>query len=231
MIPHARIGNVSWKVGFLFALGGASGAVAGGMATRYLPGNLLIAGFVAMMLAAGVAMIRGRKEVKGPVPRPSVPRILAAGLGSGLLTGLVGAGGGFIVVPALTLFEGLDMRRAVGTSLMVITINTFAGYIGHATHSNLDYRVAAAITVAAVLGSVLGGVLSQRVSQTTLKKGFGSFVIAMAMYMCFQQLYVGVLHGFGHTLVGPCGRAPHRTGQFPDAADERADHRNQRDRW
>jgi hypothetical protein len=185
LVPHARRGNVDYRIGLAFAGAGSVGAFLAGYVAGLLPARLLLGGFVLLMIAAGVAMIRGPRErtVQVQGPRPAFTRILAAGLGAGVVTGLAGAGGGFIVVPALSLLGGLEMRRAVGTSLLVITINTLFGYLGHATHQVIDLGVVVALTTAAVVGSVLGGGLSGRLSPVALRRGFGMFVVGMAVWM------------------------------------------------
>ncbi|MFT7626355.1 MAG: putative membrane protein YfcA, partial [Myxococcota bacterium] len=117
-ILHARAGNVRWKRGLMFGGFAMAGAWVGGFAARWVPGPVLLALFGAMMVVAGIAMLRQRKEhvPNGPAP---IFKTALEGLFVGAVTGLVGAGGGFIVVPALVLLGGLDMRSAVGTSALV----------------------------------------------------------------------------------------------------------------
>lgn len=186
VITHARQGNVDWRTGLVFAAGGATGALLGGMGSEHVPTTWLLRGFLLMMLGTAIAMIRGRREVEAG--RFSAPKALAVGLVLGALTGLVGAGGGFVVVPALVLVGGLPMKRAVGTSLIVIAAQTLSGFVGHATHVVVDYPTAAAVSGAAVLGSVLGGRLAARVPAAVLRKAFGWFVLGMAVYMGVKQL-------------------------------------------
>lgn len=186
LIPHARAGNVELRAGLLFGAAGAVGAFVGGIVAGYLPARWLLAGFVVAMVAAGIAMIRGRKEDREPRPA-SVVRTLASGFGAGAMTGLVGAGGGFVVVPALALFAGLPVRRAVGTSLLVIAANTAAGFLGHALHAHVDPVSTAVVTAGAIAGSGLGAVASQRVPQAVLRRGFGVFVLAMAALVTWKS--------------------------------------------
>ncbi|MCV7172726.1 sulfite exporter TauE/SafE family protein, partial [Mycobacterium manitobense] len=122
-----RAGRVQWRTGLIFGAAGMAGAYAGGLLARFIPGTVLLIGFAVMMIATAVAMLRGRKNVQaaeGPHRLP-VPKIIAEGLVVGLVTGLVGAGGGFLVVPALALLGGLPMPVAVGTSLIVIAMKSF----------------------------------------------------------------------------------------------------------
>ncbi len=106
----------------------------------------------------------------------------------GLVTGTVGAGGGFLVVPALVLLGGLPMAAAVGTSLLVIAMNSAAGLAGHLHAVRLDWPFALAVTAAAVAGSVVGGLLSGRIPQDRLRTAFGWFVLAMGVLVLGQSV-------------------------------------------
>jgi hypothetical protein len=105
-----------------------------------------------------------------------------------MLTGLVGAGGGFVIVPALALIGGLPMRQAIGTSLFVIALQSFAGFSGHAAHVTIDAPLVSLVAASASVGAVLGGILGARVPQEKLRRGFGVFVLVMAAYMVLREL-------------------------------------------
>jgi uncharacterized membrane protein YfcA len=155
-----------------------------------LPAPVLIAAFAVVMLVAGAAMLlraRGALNACDPVD-VSLPRVLAIGLAVGLLTGTLGAGGGFVIVPALTLLGGLAMREAVGTSLLVIAMNSLAGSAGTATHASLDPRITLAVTGTAVVGSVLGAALGKRISARHLQRAFGWFVIVVGIFILVREL-------------------------------------------
>jgi uncharacterized membrane protein YfcA len=128
-------------------------------------------------------MLRGRKELDVAVESGPVARVALEGAAVGFMTGLVGAGGGFIVVPALVLLVGLPMREAVATSLLVIALNSFAGFAGSIGHVSLDWTLTAVVTGAAVAGAIAGTALSARVPQATLRRMFAWLVLAMAVYM------------------------------------------------
>jgi uncharacterized membrane protein YfcA len=148
--------------------------------------------FAAMMVATAIAMLRGRRSPPGPSGRASpelaVGKVLVEGGVVGLVTGLVGAGGGFLVVPALVLLGGLPMELAVGTSLVVITMKSFAGLAGHLGHVDVDWPITLAVTAAAVLGSVAGGRLAGRIPGDVLRRGFGWFVLAMAVLVTSKEI-------------------------------------------
>jgi len=188
-ITHARAGNVDYKRGLIFGAASMAGAFGGGRVAGYLPGNVLLGAFAAMMLVTSIAMMRPRKEpAPGEKHALSVVRVLAAGAGVGLIAGLVGAGGGFLIVPALVLFGGLDMRRAIGTSLFVLTLQSFAGFAGHVTHTHVNWSLTALVTTAAVIGSLGGARLARRLSVQALRSGFAWFVLAMAVFMIGKQV-------------------------------------------
>jgi hypothetical protein len=191
-VVHARAGRVRWRTAFVFGGGGMAGAFLGGRGARFLPPGVLLLLFSAVMVAAAMAMLR-RKEapaapgasVREPVPLP-VPRVLAQGAAVGLLSGLVGAGGGFLIVPALVLV-GLPTPVAVGTSLTVISLQCLAGLLGHLGHVHLPWGLTAAVMGTAISGSFLGGRLAGRVPPGTLRKGFGVFVLGLACLMLAAQ--------------------------------------------
>lgn len=189
LIPHARAGRVRWRTGLVFGAAGMVGAYAGGRVAEFIPGTVLLVAFALMMLATAVAMIRGRRAPSTPAHTElPVGRVLLDGVVVGLVTGLVGAGGGFLIVPALVLLGGMPMSAAVGTSLLVIAMKSFAGLAGYLASVEIDWPVALAITGAAVIGSLLGSRLSGLVPPDTLRKAFGWFVVVMGVVVLVQQV-------------------------------------------
>lgn len=194
MIPHARAGRIRVRTGLTFGAAGMVGAYLAGLVAHYIPAGLLMLAFSAMMLVTAVAMLRGRKSVPANGGEDAeqrelaLPKVLLEGLVVGAVTGLVGAGGGFLVVPALVLLGGLPMSTAVGTSLVVISMKSFAGLAGYLGHVAIDWRLATGVTLFAVLGSLLGGRLAGRIPAERLRKGFAWFVVAMGLFMLTQQL-------------------------------------------
>ncbi|WP_017585979.1 sulfite exporter TauE/SafE family protein [Nocardiopsis ganjiahuensis] len=191
VFAHARAGNVRWRTGLVFGAAGMAGAFLGGLAGGYLPGSLLMIAFALMMVATSVTMIRGRRKVpagSGETGALPLRRVVLDGLAVGAVTGLVGAGGGFLVVPALMLLGGLAMRAAVATSLLVIAMKSFAGLTGYLTTVSLDWALVAAVTALAVAGSLIGSLLTSRVPEAALRKGFGVFVLFMGVFVLAQEL-------------------------------------------
>jgi uncharacterized protein len=189
-VTHARAGRVRWRIAVLFGLVGMAGAYAGGLVARFIPGPVLLTAFAVIMIAAGLAMLRGRTDTPGTDAGRLLPvaRIAALGMAVGLISGLVGAGGGFLLVPALALLAGLPMPTAVGTSLVVISMQSFAGLAGHLKSEQIDWRLAAFVTAAAVVGALLGGRLIAFVNPATLRRMFGWFVLLMASVILAEEV-------------------------------------------
>ena len=190
VVPHALAGRVRWRTGVVFGLAGMAGAYTGGRLAAFVPAALLLVAFALMMLATAAAMLRGRATVGeggGPDELPLL-HVLGEGAVVGLVTGLVGAGGGFLVVPALVLLGGMPMSAAVGTSLVVISMKSFAGLAGYLATVEIDWALAGAVTAAAVTGSVAGARLAGRVDQEVLRRAFGWFVVATGVFVLAQQL-------------------------------------------
>lgn len=190
-ISHARGGRVRWRTGLIFGAAGMVGAFGGGILGGYIPGTVLMIAFALMMVATSIAMIRGRRVARAEDASPRelpTAKIVTEGLAVGLATGLVGAGGGFLVVPALALLGGLPMPVAVGTSLVVIAMKSFAGLAGYLTSVSLDWVLVGGVTLAAILGSLLGSRLAGRIPENVLRQGFGVFVLVMGAFVLVQEL-------------------------------------------
>ena len=189
-ITHARAGRVRWRVAVLFGLVAMAGAYTGGLVARFLPGTVLLVAFAVIMIAAGVAMLRGRKDTTDTDGDQRLPvvRIGLLGAAVGVISGLVGAGGGFLLVPALALLTGLPMPVAVGTSLVVIAMQSFAGFAGHLASEQIDWRLAGLVTAAPVVGALIGGRLIAFVNPATLRQMFGWFVLLMASVILVEEV-------------------------------------------
>ncbi|MBY5163103.1 sulfite exporter TauE/SafE family protein [Salsipaludibacter albus] len=203
-VSHARAGRVQWRTGLVFGGGGMVGAYAGGRLAAFVPGDWLLVAFGIMMAVTAVAMLRGPDTVPSAGDgRLATGHAILHGLAVGVVTGLVGAGGGFLVVPALVLLGGLPMATAVGTSLVVIAMKSAAGLAGYLATVQLDWGLALGVTAAAIVGTVIGNRLVSRIPQDSLRRGFGWFVVAMAVIVLGQQLAGDVpIPGGAATLVG-----------------------------
>lgn len=144
--------------------------------------------FSIVMLLASISMIRGRKEkdTKEEV-KYNIPLIIIEGFVVGIITGIVGAGGGFLIIPALVLLAKLPMKRAVGTSLFIISIKSLIGFIGDVENLNIDWTFLLSFTAFSIAGIFIGIYLNQFIEGKKLKKAFGWFVLIMAFYIMYQE--------------------------------------------
>ena len=193
VVSHARAGHIQWRTGLIFGSAAMLGAYAGGLLARFVPGSVLLIGFAVMMIATAIAMLRGSSVRRADGDRSmSLWLVLPEGLVVGLVTGMVGAGGGFLVVPALVLLGGLPMPVAVGTSLVVIAMKSLAGLGGYLSTVTIDWRVAGMVTAAAVVGGLIGSRLTSLVRPELLRAGFGWFVLLMSSVILAQEAHLAL---------------------------------------
>lgn len=185
-LQHARAGQIRVRPGLTLGAAAMLGAFAGGRIAGLVPASFLLGGFTLMMVFAGLMMLRPRPVAAAASPRPLW--LASAGVAIGFVTGLVGAGGGFIVVPALVLIGGLSMRAAIGTSLLVIALQSAAGLAGHLGHVQIDWSQTTLVSASAIGGSLVGTLLARRTSPDALRRNFALFVLAMAFYIGFKLL-------------------------------------------
>ena len=148
--------------------------------------------FAVLMVFASVSMIRS-KDKKSQDEGPQVfnyPMILLEGAIVGILTGLVGAGGGFLIIPALVLFSKLPMKQAIGTSLLIIAAKSLIGFTGDLGKQAMDWNLLLSVTALAIIGIFIGNAMSKKVSAESLKKGFGWFVLLMGIYIIIKELFL-----------------------------------------
>lgn len=190
VISHARAGNVAWRTGIVFGLFAMAGAYGGGAVAQFIPGTVLLGLFATLMLVTAVGMLRGKRkdvEAKENFQLP-IAKVALEGIVVGGVTGLVGAGGGFLVVPALVLLGGLSMKRAIGTSLLVIAMKSFSGFAGYAAHVEVDYGLALTFTALALVGTFIGAAAAKRIDGARLRTGFAYFVLVMGVVILLQEI-------------------------------------------
>ena len=191
-VGHWRAGNIQARTGLAFGLVAMGGAFLGAKLAVFIAGpvQLLLLGVV--MLASATMMLRS--SIKSPgtddtdaTRKRSLPAIAAVGFGVGMLTGIVGIGGGFLIVPALVVLGGVPMKQAIGTSLLVIAMNAASGFAGYAGTVAVDWRVMGLVTIVAVAGILVGTRLVRHVSAAQLKRGFAVFLFAVAAFILYQN--------------------------------------------
>ncbi|MGI8697805.1 MAG: sulfite exporter TauE/SafE family protein [Mycobacteriales bacterium] len=196
VLPRLRSGQVQWRIAGVFGGAGAAAAFAGAAVNRLLDPRVVLLGFALLMVAAGVRMLREQETVGGDCALPGggvnwracLPKAIGSGIVVGFLTGLFGVGGGFLIIPALALLLGLPMTVAVGTSLVIIVINSAAGFAAHAGDAPLDYRITGAFTVAAVAGSLVAARVATRLPADRLRRWFAYLVFAIAAFVAAQAV-------------------------------------------
>jgi uncharacterized protein len=151
--------------------------------------RILILGlFALLMIIASISMIRGRKEITNDNHRFRVVLVIIEGIIIGFLTGLVGAGGGFLIIPALVLLTGLPFKTAVGTSLFIIAINSLCGFMGDVLNYTIDWQFLLSITALSIVGILIGSRISKKIPARTLRKSFGWFVLLMGCWILYKEL-------------------------------------------
>jgi uncharacterized membrane protein YfcA len=188
LLQHHRNKHVRWRIGIVFGLSGMVGAYLGGRIGESVSEGSLLLLFSCVMFASGISMIHKHSALETGGDSCSVghrarnrTRSIAEGFIVGLVTGLVGAGGGFLIVPALVLFAGLPMHLAVGTSLLVISMKCIAAFAGYFTHVVINWEAALSVGLFAAMGTLLGSRLSQRLDAVCLQKVFGYFVLVVSV--------------------------------------------------
>jgi len=148
--------------------------------------------FAVLMVFASVSMIRSKPAAQQEEGEQvfNYPMILMEGAIVGILTGLVGAGGGFLIIPALVLFSKLPMKQAIGTSLLIIAAKSLIGFTGDLGKQNMDWNLLLSVTALAIVGIFVGNALGKKVSAESLKKGFGWFVMIMGIYIIIKELFL-----------------------------------------
>jgi uncharacterized membrane protein YfcA len=187
---HRSQGTMNWRVALIF---GGTGMVvsyfAAGLSKQFSPSALMVA-FALLMLIVGGLLVRQKPTPIAMQESTSLKlwKVLAGGAGVGLLTGILGVGGGFLIVPALVMLVGMPMHQAVGTSLVVIAMNSLAGFLGHLSGIPLDLPLIVAFIAAGILGTFAGARLNKLVDAYLLRKVFAVFVIGLAVFLLYDNL-------------------------------------------
>jgi len=199
-LNHARKKHVCWKTGCLFGSAGMVGAFLGGRLTSYIPEALLLVLLGIVMLIASFSMIfkrqnKNNEEHQGSICPAELPilAILLDGFFLGMITGLVGVGGGFLLVPALTNLAHLPVHGAIGTSLFIIALQSSAALMGHAQHLNIDISLTATVSLCAVIGSFIGAYFARYMPAHLLKKLFGYFVLILGSGLLYKEVNVAII--------------------------------------
>ena len=188
-ISHWKVGNVNLRVAVPFGVLAMIGAFLGSrvLAPR-VDGTTQLIMFAIVMLLAAISMLRGPKRIDRTRTSSKLgPIVLVVGVGVGILTGLVGVGGGFLIVPALVLLAGIPIKEAVGTSLLVIAMNSASGFAGYAGRIEIPWVFVGAFSAIAGVGIVAGAYLVRFVSAAALRRGFALFLLFTGGFILWQN--------------------------------------------
>jgi uncharacterized membrane protein YfcA len=192
-VAHWRAGNVNVRVAAVFGALAMLGTLIGVRLARFVPGTTQLVLFAAVMLVAAILMLRGQSPAeetdRGRAVQPVISpmRVVPAALLVGSLTGIVGVGGGFLIVPALVLMR-MSLRQAVGTSLLVITGTCVVGFVGYLGQVRVDWLAVAVVAAGTLPGITLGSYLHQFVPPSMLRRGFAVFLVVMAAIIFIENL-------------------------------------------
>lgn len=193
-IPYMLRGQVKWKGVLLFGVPGMLGAWLGGWVCYYISGTIQLIFFAfVMLIVAGIMLSNQSIFEKMTFACQSVEVTILEGFFIGCLTGLIGVGGGFLIVPSLVLLCNLSMPFAIGTSLVIIAMNALIGFVQQlfvlkALHLSVDWKIIVTISIAGILGGLYGGWIGNRIPQIYLRKAFGLSVLAMGSYIIIKYL-------------------------------------------
>lgn len=193
-LPYMRQKLVDWNTVWMFGIPGMMGTYGGAWLSTYLTGIMQLAIFAGVMLLASYFMLKPKHDYEEESDHERhLFKIVIDGLIVGIITGIVGVGGGFLIVPALVLLGGLNMRNAIATSLIIIALKSFAGFFKYLdvlekSGLSLDWHVIGIMIVVGGIGSAVGNKIANKVPQDKLKKMFGVFLIIMGIYILYKSL-------------------------------------------
>jgi uncharacterized protein len=183
LAPHMQANRVQWRTAILFGASGILGTFGGAWANRQVSGPVILLLFGVLMLVVAARMVQSGLPKAELAAEPMAWVVPIAGLTVGLLTGFFGVGGGFVIVPALVLWLGLPMRVAVGTSLVIIAINSVAGAVAHRDDGAFNWAVALLFIAGGLVGSQLGARAAGRVDETVLRRSFAGVMVSIALFL------------------------------------------------
>ena len=192
-IPYALQKQIKWRTVVIFGVPGMMGAVAGAWGAHFVSDAVQMLIFTALLLSASYLMFKPIKLSEEAHAERALYKIAIDGFIVGAITGLVGVGGGFLIIPALVILGGLSMRLAVGTSLVIIAIKSLAGFVGYmpvldALQLTVDWHIIWIFSAIGIVGGWLGHKISAKVNQEKLKQGFAVFLVLMGLFILYKNI-------------------------------------------
>lgn len=188
VLGHYRNKNIDFKIAFLFGGAALPATFLGSYISQFISGSIQLLIFAVIMILAASFMLKGKKEPLKNESEINLSLTLLSGLIVGVMTGLIGVGGGFLIVPSLMYFTGTDMKKSVGTSLFIISFNSFFGFMSYLGKVEMDWNFLFKFTSCSVIGILIGTRLVQYVPQKILKKIFAIFLIVMGIFILIKNI-------------------------------------------
>jgi uncharacterized membrane protein YfcA len=191
-LSYVRSRQISWSTALLFGLPGMVGTYGGAIMATHVSGSVQLLVFGVVILAAAALMFRPPAPDGSPRTDHAVALVMLQGAAIGVLTGFVGVGGGFLIVPALVLLRGLRIHQAIGTSLLIIAMNSSSGFVKYletlrAAHLHVDWGTIGTFIALGTMGTLVGARISKRLDPRTLRRIFAVFLVAMSLFIIFRE--------------------------------------------
>lgn len=180
--------NINFKVAIMFSCTAIPATFLGSYSSQFISGSTQLLIFSVTMITAAAFMLKDRKEVKASTQHLSISLTLLSGFGVGALTGLIGVGGGFLIVPSLIYFTNSDMKKSVATSLLIISFNSFFGFVSYLDKVEIAWIFLTKFTAASAIGVLVGSKISLYIPQRILRKSFGFFLIIMGAFILIKNI-------------------------------------------
>ncbi len=195
-LPYLSRGQVNQRLAFIFIFFGSAGAVLGAKLSYGVPGQILLTGFGGLMLISGIIFLFSKHRPDNSGPMTCRPKFLASAVIStalGILTGFLGVGGGFLIVPVLALIMKCSIQASIGTSLIILSANAFAGFLTHISATPILPVPAAIFTLTTLAGVIAGSLSAGKFSPLILKRAFSVLIIGLGIYLILKNLSGGGL--------------------------------------
>lgn len=187
-IAPARRGEVDTRVALTLGIAGIVFAALGALTSPLIPPKLLLSFFALLMLAAGVRMwLAKNPEEEGGQCRPRSALLIGSIIG--FISGMTGAGGGFLLVPSMIMFCGIPMQKAIGTAFLVIALQSLSGFLTQISHTSIDPGFTALVVGLSAAGGVVGGMLSRKMDVNTLRRAFAVFIVIVGSIILIQEIF------------------------------------------
>lgn len=187
LFKHLKDGNINKKVSLLFIPFAIGGTFLGTYLAQFIPAQIQLIIFAIIMILAAIFMFKGRENLKSNSEDIKASLIIPVAIVLGIMTGIIGVGGGFLIVPTLVILAGLEMKKAVGTSLLIIAINSLSGFLGYLNYIEVPWLFLIQFSAFSIVGIFIGAALVKKIKADSLRKGFAVFLIIMGTFILYKN--------------------------------------------